>query len=89
MSDGNTNNSVFIQNLFTSRDNFTQGNVQEAEANAATYVGQEGRIWWNPVPNAFYHSDGNTPGGIMIGGAGNANANISVSNQGSVLLLLM
>ena len=85
MSNGNTNNSVFIQNLFTSRDNFTQGNVQEAEANAAAYVGQEGRIWWNPVPNAFYYSNGNTPGGIMVGGSANSAANISVSYQGSLL----
>ena len=43
MSSGDTNDSVYIQKLFTSRDNFTQGNVQEAQANAASYVGQEGR----------------------------------------------
>ena len=67
MSDGNTNNSVYIQNLFTSRDNFTQGNVQEATANALSYVGQEGRIWWEPTTNAFYYSNGNTPGGIPVG----------------------
>jgi len=85
MSSGDTNDSVYIQKLFTSRDNFTQGNVQEAEANAASYVGQEGRIWWNPVPNAFYYSNGNTPGGIIIGGSGNSTANISVSYQGSLL----
>jgi len=48
----------FIQNLFTSRDN---------NANAATYVGQQDRIWWNPDANAFYYSDGNTAGGIPIG----------------------
>ncbi len=73
MSDGNTNDSVFIQNLFTSRDNFTQGNVLQAQANAAAYVGQSGRIWWNPVPNAFYYSDGNTPGGFIIGGGSSGN----------------
>jgi hypothetical protein len=50
----------FIQNLFTSRDN---------NANAATYVGQQDRIWWNPDTNAFYYSDGNTAGGIPIGTA--------------------
>jgi hypothetical protein len=54
----------FIQNLFTSRDN---------NANAETYVGQEGRIWWNPDTNAFYYSDGNTAGGIPIGGGGGGN----------------
>ena len=85
MSSGDTNDSVYIQKLFTSRDNFTQGNVQEAQANAAAYVGQEGRIWWNPVYNAFYYSNGNTPGGIMIGGGSNAISNISVADQGSVL----
>jgi len=85
MSSGDTNDSVYIQKLFTSRDNFTQGNVQEATANAAAYVGQEGRIWWNPVPNAFYYSNGNTPGGIMIGSSANSTANISVSYQGSLL----
>lgn len=85
MSSGDTNDSVYIQKLFTSRDNFTQGNVQEAEANAASYVGQEGRIWWNPVSNAFYYSNGNTPGGIMIGSGSNAISNISVADQGSVL----
>jgi hypothetical protein len=50
----------FIQNLFSSRDN---------NANAATYVGQQDRIWWDPVTNAFYYSDGNTAGGIPIGTA--------------------
>jgi len=85
MSSGDTNDSVYIQKLFTSRDNFTQGNVQEATANAASYVGQEGRIWWNPVSNAFYYSNGNTPGGIIIGGSANSTANISVSYQGSLL----
>lgn len=67
MSDSNTNNSVYIQNLFTSRDNFTEGNVQQATANALSYVGQEGRIWWEPTTNAFYYSNGNTPGGIPVG----------------------
>jgi hypothetical protein len=54
----------FIQNLFLSRDN---------NANGANYVGQQDRIWWNPDTNAFYYSDGNTPGGIIIntGGGGN------------------
>jgi len=51
----------FIQNLFTSRDN---------NANGASYVGQQDRIWWNPDTNAFYYSNGNTPGGIPIGAGG-------------------
>jgi hypothetical protein len=52
----------FIQNLFTSRDN---------NANSATYVGQQDRLWWDPVTNRFYYSDGNTPGGFPVGGGGN------------------
>jgi hypothetical protein len=73
MSSGNTNNTVFIQKLFTSRDNFTAGNVEEATGNALSFVGQTGRIWWEPTTNIFYYSDGTTPGGIPIGGgAGNS-----------------
>ncbi|CAB4138094.1 hypothetical protein UFOVP328_287 [uncultured Caudovirales phage] len=52
----------FIQNLFTSRDN---------NANGASYIGQEGRLWWNPDTNSLYYSDGTTPGGIPVGAGGN------------------
>ena len=45
----------FIQKLFTSRDN---------NANSATYVGEQDRLWWDPVTNQFYYSDGNTAGGF-------------------------
>ena len=71
----------FIQNFFTSRDNNT---------NAATYVGEEQRLWYNPITNCIYVSDGNTPGGIPInncGGGGGGTANISVSDEGNVLTL--
>ena len=51
----------WIQNLFSSRDN---------NVDPSTFVGQEGRIWYNPVTNAFYVSDGRTPGGIIIQGGG-------------------
>jgi len=54
--------SGFIQKVFTSRDN---------NANSANYVGETGRIWWNPDTNALYYSDGSTPGGLPIGLAGN------------------
>lgn len=47
----------FIQNLYTSRDN---------NANTATYVGQQDRIWWNPDANAFYVNTANTPGGTPV-----------------------
>ena len=62
---------TYIQNLFTSRDN---------NANAETYVGQEGRIWWDPDTNAFYHSDGNTPGGLLITGGSSGNGTVGGTN---------
>ena len=55
---------TYLQNLFTSRDNNSDG---------ATYVGQTGRIWWNPDTNAFYYSDGNTAGGVLITGGSSGN----------------
>ena len=60
----------FIQKLFTSRDN---------NANSATYVGEQDRLWWDPVTNQFYYSDGNTAGGFPVGG-GSGNANPAGSN---------
>lgn len=69
---------AFIQNLFTSRDN---------NANASTYVGQQGRIWWDPLTNSLYYSDGSTPGGIPVGSGGNpfnqilnTNSNVTFNN---------
>lgn len=58
----------FIQNLFTSRDN---------NANSATYVGQQDRLWWDPVTNRFYYSDGVTPGGFPVGGSSGSGNSIS------------
>jgi hypothetical protein len=52
----------YIQNFMTSRDNNAYG---------PTFVGQEGRLWYNPVTNAIYVSDGVTPGGILVSGGGN------------------
>ena len=57
----------FIQKLFTSRDNFVGAS---GASGVATYIGQEGRIWWDPVRNNFYYSDGETEGGILIGTGG-------------------
>jgi hypothetical protein len=67
----------FIQNLFTSRDN---------NANSATYVGQQDRLWWNPDTNAFYYSDGNTAGGIPVTLApgGNLSINTLTANSGVI-----
>lgn len=71
----------FIQQFFTSRDN---------NANAETFVGQEGRLWWDPITNQIYSSDGSTPGGIPLagGGGGNgtpggANSQVQFNNSGS------
>jgi hypothetical protein len=86
---GNTNNTVFLQRLFSSRDNFVSGNVQEATSNTANFVGQAGRIWWDPTRNNFYASDGNTPGGILIGAGGGggtpggSNTWVQYNNAGS------
>jgi hypothetical protein len=63
----------FIQNLFTSRDNQTTEQDNQTGNLGTTYVGQEGRLWWNPDTNAFYYSDGNTAGGIPVGGGSGGN----------------
>jgi hypothetical protein len=60
---------TYIQNLFSSRDNNADGN---------TYVGQTGRIWWNPDTNAFYYSDGTTAGGVPITVTPNSNVVFNV-----------
>ena len=53
----------FTQDLFTQRRNYEDGNVR---------IGQLDRIWYDEHRNAFYISDGVTPGGILIGGGGGA-----------------
>ena len=62
----------YIQQFFTSRDN---------NANAETFVGQEGRLWWDPATNQIYSSDGNTPGGIPLSGGGGGNGTPGGSNS--------
>ena len=69
----------FIQNLFSSRDN---------NANGVTYVGQSGRIWWNPDTNAFYSSDGNTAGGVPISVANTANVTLNTATITGNLVVL-
>lgn len=57
-----------IQNFFTSRDNTLDG---------PSYVGQLGRLWYDPDTNSIYVSDGVTPGGIpVISGTSYSNANV-------------
>jgi len=69
----------YIQNLFSSRDN---------NANSVTYVGQTGRIWWNPDTNAFYSSDGNTAGGVPISVANTANVTLNTATITGNLVVL-
>jgi hypothetical protein len=57
-----------IQNFFTSRDN---------NANAESYVGQEGRLWYDPNTNSIFVSDGNTAGGIPVSLAATGNLTIN------------
>jgi hypothetical protein len=79
MSANIPNDPSAIQKFFTSRDN---------NANSATYVGQEQRLWYDPVTNAIYVSDGSTVGGVMVsGGGGGGTANIAVYEQGNLLTL--
>ncbi len=63
----------FIQNFYTSRDNNTDGN---------TYVGQEGRLWYNPDTNSIYVNTANIAGGTPVALATGANitANIITVN---------
>jgi hypothetical protein len=68
---------AFIQNLFTSRDN---------NSNSATYVGQQDRLWWDPVTNRFYYSDGVTPGGFPVNGGGNTVTNKLVNGTYELVL---
>ena len=51
--------SDFIQKLFTSLQNYQNGDSR---------IGELNRIWYDSIRNAFYISDGQTPGGILIGG---------------------
>jgi len=58
----------FIQNFYTSRDNNIDGN---------TYVGQEGRLWYNPDTNAIYVNSANTVGGTPVTLPSTANLTIN------------
>jgi hypothetical protein len=61
-----------IQQLFTS--------LNKGIATGNTYVGQLGRLWYDPITNTLRVSDGSTPGGIIINGGGGGSA-IPVSNS--------
>ena len=67
--------------LFRSEFDIEYGNIGN------TFVGEVGRLWYNPDSNCIYVSDGSTPGGIPIDSCGNCNCtpNISVSDEGNIL----
>lgn len=60
-----------IQEFRTSRNN--------GITNPASYVGQDGRLWYDPDTNTIRVYDG-TPGGRLVSGGGSGSANIIVSN---------
>lgn len=55
------NTNQWIQSFFTSRDNNNNGQQ---------FVGQQGRMWYDPETNTIRVSDGITPGGIIVAGGG-------------------
>jgi len=57
-----------IQKIFTSYQ--LLGNTG-SEQTGATYVGQQGRLWYDPATNTLRASDGNTAGGTIVGSGGN------------------
>lgn len=67
-----------IQEFFTSRNNgITSGN---------TYVGQDGRLWYDPGTNTIRVSDGSTPGGTIVSGGGGGGGNpIEVDFNGNLV----
>lgn len=80
-------NGSWIQKLFTSRDRNTL-KFDEIYGNLGnTFVGEVGRLWYNPDSNCLYVSDGNTPGGIPLNTCGSVLgvANIAVYDEGSLI----
>ena len=78
MSASVPNTPPAIQKFFTSRDNY---------ANSATFVGEEQRLWYDPVTNCIYVSDGVTPGGIPVccgNGAATVGATGATGPQGGL-----
>lgn len=53
--------SDFVQDFFTSRSNYADGN---------TRIGQLDRLWYDSITNTIRISDGITPGGILVSGGG-------------------
>lgn len=77
----------WIQKLYTSRDRNTPKFDQEFGNIGNTFVGEVGRLWYNPDSNCLYVSDGVTPGGIPLNTCGNVLgvANIAVYDEGNLV----
>ena len=80
-------NGSWIQKLFTSRDRNTLKFDQTFGNIGNTFVGEVGRLWYNPDTNCLYVSDGNTPGGIPLNTCGSVlgTANIAVYDEGNLI----
>lgn len=77
----------WIQKLYTSRDRNTLKVDSETGNLGTTFVGEVGRLWYNPDTNCLYVSDGVTPGGIPLNACGNTlgPANLVVLDEGVII----
>jgi len=66
-----------LQEIWTSRVNQTSQQDSLTGNIANTFVGQQGRLWYNPDNNSIYVY-GNVPGGVPVGL--DPNANVTVNN---------
>lgn len=60
-----------IQKFFTSRSN----------AEAADFVGQEDRLWFDELTRTIYYSDGVTPGGIPLTSNSSGTSNLKITTD--------
>ena len=54
-------------------------------ASTATFVGNEGELFWDPTSTTVRISDGSTPGGVGIGGGGGGGASYTDSDVATYL----
>ena len=54
-------------------------------ASTATFVGNEGELFWDPTSTSVRISDGSTPGGVGIGGGGGGGASYTDSDVATYL----
>jgi hypothetical protein len=74
-----------LQEIWTSRVNQTAQQDSETGNISTTFVGQEGRLWYNPDTNAVYVY-GNVPGGVPVGLDSSANITINRITANSGLI---